>query len=349
MASLVSGLCSSLAVPYSLNPCLAVPGFSSWRFYALSLSVSSFSWSSRVRSSPSSWSCRRRPPHRVSALVLCSRPALLGDEAFPCGQCRTCRINRKRVWVHRIKLEALASRGQACFVTLTYDDAHLPPDGGLVPRDVTLWLKRLRQLVLPVRFRYFGCGEYGEQGLRPHYHAILFGLGSAWSSSIAKAWGLGFVHVGYYSDQAAAYVAGYVLKKWDAVGGPHSGLRAPFSFMSRNPGIGVPAVPAIADALGDSVGMKLVSDLGDVPTSLNHGGRPYPLGRLLRREIREALGFEHTGGQAKPAAIRQAQMRALQEAAGSRKAYLEQKPMIERQRIRQVITKARIYGRKGKL
>lgn len=47
------------------------------------------------------------------------------------------------------------------FVTLTYDEEHLPPDGSLRKRDLQLYLKRLRRR-LP--FRFFAAGEYGERG-----------------------------------------------------------------------------------------------------------------------------------------------------------------------------------------
>ena len=59
------------------------------------------------------------------------------------------------------------------FVTLTYDDEHLPGDQCLDHRDFQLFMKRLRK-----RFpsRFFMCGEYGGLNGRPHYHSILFGV-----------------------------------------------------------------------------------------------------------------------------------------------------------------------------
>lgn len=105
----------------------------------------------------------------------------------PCGQCIGCRLERSRQWANRCMLE-LEYHDSAYFVTLTYDDDHVPvayytdddtgeafPAQTLCRRDVQLFLKRLRK-----RFgsgiRYFGCGEYGPETLRPHYHLILFGL-----------------------------------------------------------------------------------------------------------------------------------------------------------------------------
>ena len=61
-----------------------------------------------------------------------------------------------------------------CFVTLTYDEKHLPKDGSLCLEHVQLFLKRLRfGSAFPLR--YFLCGEYGEKTSRPHYHICLFG------------------------------------------------------------------------------------------------------------------------------------------------------------------------------
>lgn len=123
------------------------------------------------------------------------------------------------------------------FVTLTYDDKHLPPGGNLVYRDFQLFMKRLRD-----RFacwdvdqaqwvpRFFMCGEYGEQKGRPHYHAILFGLrfpdrvlfkrGKSGfdvyrSKMLDDIWELGQCLTGDATFQSAAYVARYAMKKVD--------------------------------------------------------------------------------------------------------------------------------------
>lgn len=92
-----------------------------------------------------------------------------------------------RQWANRCMLE-LEYHQDAYFVTLTYDDYHVPrsyypdPDTGeaqlsltLQPDDVTKFLKRLR-FNTGQQFRYFYCGEYGPATWRPHYHLIIFGL-----------------------------------------------------------------------------------------------------------------------------------------------------------------------------
>lgn len=280
--------------------------------------------------------------------MLCARPALMGDEAFPCGQCLACRVNRRRIWTHRCVLEA-GLHAESCFVTLTYDQAHVPADGSLRRSDVRAFIKALRKRFYPARFRYYGVGEYGPSTWRPHYHVILFGVSPLAGDLIHEVWGRGHTQTGYFSRQAAQYVSGYVTKKLVKEEVVLGDREPEFSFMSLHPGIGAGAMQAVADVLSDEQGSKLINSLGDVPTSLSHGGRPAPLGNYLRRKLRDHLGFETSGGQSKPAAIRQAQMRALRDASGSSKVYRETLPMVNQGRLIQVRNRARIFAKKEKL
>lgn len=155
-----------------------------------------------------------------------------------------------------------APSGKSCFVTLTFSPQQLPEDWSLDPRHWQLFAKRLRKSVGP--FRFFAVGEYGE-GLRPHYHAILFGVdfssdrrlfsrrrgGDLYTSEcLSRAWGQGFASLGAVSFQSAAYVARYSMKKvngelaekaYERVD-PETGecwqVRPEFALMSRRPGIG---------------------------------------------------------------------------------------------------------------
>lgn len=140
-----------------------------------------------------------------------------------------------------------------CFVTLTYDEAHLPEGGSLVVGDWQKFAKRLRKGVGP--FRFFHCGEYGDENSRPHYHACVFGLDFGrdrvplksvrghtlfTSEKLSETWGLGFATVGSLTWQSAAYVARYVMKK---ATGPlakerYGDRRPEYVTMSRRPGIG---------------------------------------------------------------------------------------------------------------
>lgn len=109
------------------------------------------------------------------------------------------------------------------FVTLTYDDEHLPEDQGLDVSEFQRFAKRLRKSRPGEKVRYFHCGEYGEQGQRPHYHALLFNVDFAdkyqWrsdtfrSAELESLWNLGHSEFGAVTFESAAYVARYSLKK----------------------------------------------------------------------------------------------------------------------------------------
>lgn len=182
---------------------------------------------------------------------------------LPCGKCIGCRLEHSRQWAMRITHEAQLHK-ENCFITLTYRNECLPPGGTLVVRDVQLFLKRLRKFMFPRRFRYYGCGEYGELNFRPHYHLVLFnydfpdkvlvgrnGRGDPYYTSVIldRLWKAGNCMLGDVTFDSAAYCARYTTKKvygdkaeehynvYDRDGVVH--LRRPeFSVMSRGSGIG---------------------------------------------------------------------------------------------------------------
>lgn len=143
---------------------------------------------------------------------------------LPCGQCIGCRLAYSRNWAVRMMHEASLHLSN-CFLTLTYDEEHLPSDLSLDKRHFQLFMKRLRKRYGKLRF--FHCGEYGEQSQRPHYHAILFGFDFPdkvlhserdgvklyVSESLDELWPYGFCSIGSVTFESCAYVARYVLKK----------------------------------------------------------------------------------------------------------------------------------------
>lgn len=197
-------------------------------------------------------------------------------------------------------LESL-SHPASCFVTLTYNDDHIPEGGTLNPDDTKLFLKRLRKAYHPLKLRYYLVGEYGDRTLRPHYHIALFGVPPDAVYTIADAWArngnpIGHVVVGTLTFESAAYIAGYVTKKMTKADDPRLGGRHPeFARMSLRPGIGALAMDQVADMLHTRVGSRLIAETGDVPTVLRHGGKPMPLGRYLRRKLREKVGVPEFG------------------------------------------------------
>lgn len=224
--------------------------------------------------------------------MLCRKPFMAGVLPYGCGQCLPCRINRRRVWTHRLLLEQ-TQHGDACFVTLTYDPDHLPKDNGLVPAHITLWLKRLRKALGSKKIRYFVCGEYGQKGDRPHYHAALFGIGIEFKKLIHSSWGMGHVLVGDLNKNSAQYICGYVTKKMTSCDDEKLQGRHPeFSRMSRRPGIGAHAMQAVGNALTTEYGADIIIQNKDVPSNLQHGKKSMPLGRYLKSVLRKEVGID---------------------------------------------------------
>lgn len=158
----------------------------------------------------------------------CTSPKYLArrDITVNCGRCMACRINKTSQWAQRLMME-LPYWEKSCFITLTYDDEHIPPDHSLHVEEMQLFWKRVRKLTGSELKNYY-CGEYGDEGLRCHYHAIVFGVDFApWefvsykngrkiftSSLLADCWQhRGFVTVSDVTYQDCAYTAGYVQKK----------------------------------------------------------------------------------------------------------------------------------------
>lgn len=127
---------------------------------------------------------------------------------------------------------------KAVFITLTFDDLHLPADHSLHKDTLQKFFKRLRKNY-GKPLRYYACGEYGEkvktlydshgqgQALgRPHYHAIVFGLGNDKESKecVKNSWR--FCDWSQFQDKkvfgsvtfdSCRYVTDYIFKKFDKV------------------------------------------------------------------------------------------------------------------------------------
>lgn len=221
----------------------------------------------------------------------CVKPLTLDNNLeVGCGQCMQCRINRQRMWVGRMILEAMDHPFSA-FVTLTYDPEHVPEGGNLCKSDLQKFLKRLRKSLYPRKIRYYAVGEYGDQKMRPHYHLIIFGLSSTEGEIVRKCWVNGFSMTGTAEPSSMTYVGNYVLKKMTKKEDPRLCGRVPeFNLMSRgskkNPigGLGSGIARRAKEALeGRSEEYKKV-----VKPSLSvirHEMRMFPLGKYLKEKI----------------------------------------------------------------
>jgi len=294
----------------------------------------------------------------------CDKPFRQGALEFGCGQCLSCRINRRRLWMHRLVLESKVHESSIC-VTLTYDDEHLPGDLSVSREAGQRFMRDLRKALAPVRVRFYLVGEYGEESTRPHYHAILFGvpLDPAHGFStlrrggqfecvcgscelVRNSWRKGRIEVQPFTIEGAQYVCGYVTKK--LTGEPLPGRAPEFASMSLRPGIGALSMPAMAEALSDATGAAAIGRLGDVPSQLRHGKRLLPLGRYLMRKIREELGFASHGAQPGYFQQKAAEMRAVSEDIGVAEARKEADKVRE-VKVLQDKTRFKIHQQKGKL
>lgn len=115
-----------------------------------------------------------------------------------------------------------------CFITLTYNDENVPEDFSVKLDHFQKFMKRLRKSLHPKKVRFFACGEYGDQTLRPHYHSLIFNHqfpdlkfrrknhnndNLYTSDSLSKLWPYGFHEIGQLNYKSAGYCARYCLKK----------------------------------------------------------------------------------------------------------------------------------------
>lgn len=217
-----------------------------------------------------------------------------------CGDCIPCRARAAKIWANRIVFE-MRDYAENIFVTLTYDDEHLPAEGSLHKKSFSAFIKRLRRRLdyhIGAHFRFFACGEYGTRTGRAHYHAILFGVGTWAHTTIQECWAQGFVQTLPADGGAGAYVAGYVVKKLNKVQrGP---CESEFILMSRRPGIGAKMADHISsDALLSDL---WYDDFGDIVGAINVGRYKLALGGYMRRRIRSDL----TGSEKAPLASQNA-------------------------------------------
>lgn len=175
---------------------------------------------------------------------------------LPCGSCIGCRLDYSLEYAARAVHE-MKSWETGCSLTLTYDDKHLPQHGTLVKRHPQLFMKSLREKISPLKIRAFGCGEYGEQKYRPHYHLCVFnydfpdkkhvdtspeGFKLYESAELSSLWEHGSHKIAELNFETAAYAARYMLKKIKGKNAtPYYGNShriAPYALSPRRPGLG---------------------------------------------------------------------------------------------------------------
>ena len=218
----------------------------------------------------------------------------------PCGCCRECLDDISRQWAFRILKEA-SKYDNNYFITFTFDDEHVPSNGMLdslfyTPFNKTL-KNKLRSIGCKSDFRFYGIGEYGSKGGRPHYHCIYFNLDIPdlkfkckdkkgflhfESKFLESIWRNGFVDIGTVDVGSACYVARYCEKKRRLNKSERQelldkGVVPEFSRMSRRPGIGADALEELQQDFERGVFTHFVH------------GKSYSLPLYYSRKIKELL------------------------------------------------------------
>lgn len=224
------------------------------------------------------WESQTKNPSGKRSVVFNSKYGFLDKPmSVPCGRCIGCRLEKSRAWALRCMNEAQLHENNI-FITLTYSEENLPKNHSLDKSHFQKFMKDLRSKIdyniltgnkeskidalrSP---RYYHCGEYGDTNLRPHYHAILFGIDFLdkekhtkketyqlyTSKTLEELWGKGHCLIGDVTFDSAAYVARYTLKKitgneaeenyqrYSTNDGEIFKIEPEYCTMSRNPGIG---------------------------------------------------------------------------------------------------------------
>lgn len=143
----------------------------------------------------------------------------------PCNKCPSCRTVRSNDWLVRSYYEFVDTHNIAYFVTLDFDDQHLPKYKGIPCWDsekIKGFLKRLRHYI--GKFRYLYATDYGSFLRRPHYHMMLVPSDQTLSkdklmSGVAASWPYGkhqdielLESIDGNCLAAVEYVCGYVNK-----------------------------------------------------------------------------------------------------------------------------------------
>lgn len=147
---------------------------------------------------------------------------------FPCGKCTNCKIQIAKEWALRCCLE-LPYWDKSIFTTLTFNDEN-NLDPSIHKEEFSKFIKDVRNDLRKDgrKIKVLGCGEYGDESKRKHYHAIIFGIGlDEETRQIGKStthlsengileenWLKGNVFNGVVTYNSARYVASYVFKKY---------------------------------------------------------------------------------------------------------------------------------------
>lgn len=147
---------------------------------------------------------------------------------LPCGRCTSCKIQIAKEWALRCALE-LPYWEKSIFTTLTFNNEN-NIDPSIHKAEFQKFVNDLRNDCRKDnrKIKILGAGEYGNNSMRKHYHAIIYGIGTedekhyigtdeTYTSEkglIEENWLKGNVFNGFVTYNSARYVASYVFKKY---------------------------------------------------------------------------------------------------------------------------------------
>lgn len=217
---------------------------------------------------------------------------------IPCRKCEGCLLDIARDYSVRAAHEA-QMHPHSCFVTLTYDPAHLPFRGDLSKAHYLAFVRAVKNEVRSVRPRFLGVGEYGSRTGRAHYHVCVFGRD--WFADAVPAgkssagfpcfesprltglWGRGRVIMNFMGPEVAEYAARYSLK---ALRSGRAGVSM-VDPVTGHPFTRAPEFLSASKQLGRSWLERFSSDVFPHDFVVMRSGRKAPVPRYYVRVLRE--------------------------------------------------------------
>lgn len=141
-----------------------------------------------------------------------------------CGKCLSCKSAKKKEWSLRVWHEAQYYPDERWFLTLTYDEEHLPRVEHEGEWYATLRYHDVQKFIKLVRRHYereFGrspshhvkyicTSELGENTARSHYHMILFGVPLSAKEYLQRYWPHGHIEFDYVNWRNIRYTMQYI-------------------------------------------------------------------------------------------------------------------------------------------
>lgn len=194
-------------------------------------------------------------------------------------------------------METVFHSERSFFLTLTYDNEHIPIKGTSEPVEsldrmaFRAWIKDSKRAV--GSYRYYAVGEYGDLSGRPHYHMAIFPQTDAQVAALRYRWKAGFTQAGEMCDERARYLANYTAKK--LTNGHDERLRPgqepEFRLSSRKPPLGAKFADELAKHYSQPKARKIIETRGDIERTWRVGGRIYPIGQWPLNQVRKKLGI----------------------------------------------------------